>query len=397
MQNGFLKRYGKQILIVLAVLSLVAAAFIGQMGKSTDVDSLLADIIPAGATTKLLAERPDQKNFLFEVSENGNLFGYVTFGQGKGYGGPLLVMVLWSKEGKCLDIQVPEHCDTPSYWSRLESQGFFQQFIGREYSGSFLLGVDIDSVSNTTRSAEGVNNGFLSGLYFMAANVESFSDVDMPDNPIQITWHTIAIVILLLLVVVIRMVPFLARISALRYVCLFIGFIVIGVLIHTPLSLSHLVVYLVGFSPDISTNLYIYVLVFAVLGLALIFGKNFYCFWICPFCAVQEGAHFLGANQIRPVTKRQLLLRHTRYVLLWLVLMVALLMRNPSFAVFEPWSTLFSPKTGVLEGWILVAVVIVIGLFVYNFWCHYICPVGAVMDIVLKVRRWFVGLLKKTV
>ena len=105
----------------------------------------------------------------------------------------------------------------------------------------------------------------------------------------------------------------------------------------------------------------------------------------------------MGANQIRPVTKRQLLLRHTRYVLLWLVLMVALLMRNPSFAVFEPWSTLFSPKTGVLEGWILVAAVIVIGLFVYNFWCHYICPVGAVMDIVLKVRRWFVGLLKKTV
>ena len=396
MQNGFLKRYGKHIFIGLAVLSLVAAAIIGQLGaKKADVEEYLVDILPAGASASLMAERPAEDNYLYEVFEGGSITGYVAFGVGKGFGGPMLVMVLWSTEGVCLDIQVSLHHESKAWYDRLTAD-FFAQFIGKTYNSNFVLGEDVDAVSNATRSSEGVNNGFLDGLYFMVQNVDAFGDVAIPSNPIQITPQVIVLVILLALVFTIRMVPALAKIGALRYLTLFLAFLTIGIFFSAPLSLSNFAVYLVGFSPDISTNFYVYILVFAVVGLILIFGKNFYCYWMCPFCAVQEGAHFLGANQIRPVTKRHLLFRNMRYVVLWLALILVLLMRNPAFAVFEPWGTLFT-LSGDIMNWVLLGLVIAIGLFVYNFWCHYLCPVGATLDIVLKVRRWFVGLLKKTV
>jgi len=58
--------------------------------------------------------------------------------------------------------------------------------------------------------------------------------------------------------------------------------------------------------------------------------------------------------------------------------------------VFEPWNTVFSLQ-GNLSQWILLAATLGIGLFIYNFWCHYLCPVGATMDIVIKIRTWAVS------
>ena len=71
-----------------------------------------------------------------------------------------------------------------------------------------------------------------------------------------------------------------------------------------------------------------------------------------------------------------------------LALLWALLCRAPGVVSFEPWDTLFS-LSGSAEQWLLVAVTLIAALFVYDFFCHYLCPVGAVLDIILKVRRRF--------
>lgn len=399
MQKNFWETRGKHILIILAVLSLIGALIFGQVaGGKTDVHEYLQDIIPEGSTAALIAEEPVQGNYVYRVDLNSELYGYVTFGQGKGFEGTMIIMTLWSADGVVLDIQVPRHVETPSYFIKLEQQGFLQLYVGKFYNSSFILGEDISAVSGATRSSEGIHTGFLNGLHLMASKVSGFTDVVKPDKPI--VWQTapvIGLVILLLLVFAIRMIPVLSKITALRYLTLFGGLIVLGFIASAPLSLANFAAWAVGFVPDISTNIYVYILVFGVAGLAVIFGKNFYCYWICPFNAVQEAAHFLGASKVRPVTKRQLALRNVRYFVLWAVLMIAFIMRNPSFTVFEPWSTLFNWSNGTISTWLLVAATIGTAVFIYNFWCHYLCPVGAVMDVVLNVRKWFVGLFKKTV
>jgi polyferredoxin len=144
----------------------------------------------------------------------------------------------------------------------------------------------------------------------------------------------------------------------------------------------------VGFAPTWQSNLFLYLLVGGLVSLALVFAKNFWCFWICPFVAMQETAHFIGGGRVRPITKRQIRLRNTRYFILWGVLLVVLLMRSPAISTFEPWGTIFSVE-GTPEQWLLVIVTLGVAMFVYDFWCHYLCPVGATMDIILRVRMWF--------
>ncbi|MCL2475110.1 MAG: 4Fe-4S binding protein [Chloroflexi bacterium] len=399
MQKNFWQTRSRHILIILAVLSLVGALIFGQVtGGKTDVYEYLPDIIPAGSTATLIAEEPVQGNYVYRVDLNGDLYGYVTFGEGKGYNGTMVVMTLWSADGVVLDIQVPKQVETPSYYVQLEQQGHFQMYIGKVYNSDFILGNGVDATSGSTRSSEGVNTGFLNGLYLMSDKVPDFAGVAKPDKPI--VWQTvpvIGLVVLLIFVFIIRMIPALSKITVLRYLTLFGGLIVLGFIASAPLSLANFAAWAVGFVPDISTNIYIYILVFSVVGLAVIFGKNFYCYWICPFNAIQEGTHFLGASKVRPVTKRQLALRNVRYFVLWAALMITFIMRNPSFAVFEPWATLFHWDAGTISTWLLVAATIGTSVFIYNFWCHYLCPVGAVMDVVLNIRKWFVGLFRKTV
>ncbi len=43
----------------------------------------------------------------------------------------------------------------------------------------------------------------------------------------------------------------------------------------------------------------------------------------------------------------------------------------------------------------MMAFALLAAMLVYNFWCHFLCPVGAVMDIVLKARKGIIGLWPK--
>jgi polyferredoxin len=65
---------------------------------------------------------------------------------------------------------------------------------------------------------------------------------------------------------------------------------------------------------------------------------------------------------------------------------LVLLLNNPTVSLFEPWNALFSLKGDALQ-WVLVILTLAVAFFNYNFWCYYLCPVGATMDIILKVRR----------
>jgi len=250
-----------------------------------------------------------------------------------------------------------------------------------------MLDEDIDATSGATRSSAGVATGVQAGRQLVS---EQLGDpYPAPEEPINFGTAEIMLLVGLGTVVGFRMLPGLRKRHWLRYFTLLFGFIVLGVWLSSPLSLVNFAIWPVGFAPSWQSNLFLYILVFGLVALAIILAKNFWCFWLCPFVAMQEGAHFIGGSRVRPITKRQLLLRNTRYVILWLVLLIALIMRNPSLSVFEPWTTIFSLE-GNAGQWLLVVVTLGVAMFIYDFWCHYLCPVGATMDIILRVRMWFV-------
>jgi Na+-translocating ferredoxin:NAD+ oxidoreductase RnfG subunit len=387
-QGSFWRLQGKKLLIIGAFVSLLGAWAFGQFTGETDVETYLSEVAPEATGFALISSQAADGQYLFSALSGTTPAGYVTVAQGQGYAGPMTVLVAWTLDGKITNIQVPQHEETPAWYNRLYNFDYFGQYIGREFDDPFTLGEDVNAASGATRSSHGIAEGVYEGRLLLADHLgQPFVG---PSQPIKIGGPEIFFLVGLGLSVLFRMTPALRAKRWPRYIMLVYGLAIFGIFLSAMLSLVNFAIFPIGFAPSPATNPLLYLMVFGVVGLALALGKNFWCFWMCPYCAMQEGAHFLGGGQVRPVSRRQLALRNSRYVILWVVLMLVFITRQPQLAVFEPWNTVFSLE-GNLSQWLLVIATLGIGLFIYDFWCHYLCPVGATMDLVLKVRTWAVN------
>lgn len=393
MLKKFWLRRGTAALIMLAVLSLVGAGVYAQVSYHSDVELYLPQALPEATKFELLRFEPGENGYLYAGDDaNGSPVGYVTITEAQGYGGTMTVVVTWSLEATILALEVPEHYEDMRPWfQRLYDEGFFDQYIGRQYSEPLNLDTDIDAVTRSTVSSRGVAMGVQRGRALVAEQLGF--PYPATSEPVSFGLAEILLLTGLGSVVTLRLVPGLKKFRWARYLTLAFGLVVLGFWFVIPLSLVNFAIWMVGFPPAWQSHLSLYILVFGVVGLAVVLARNFYCFWLCPFSAMQEVMHFLGGGRVTPTSKWQRRLRNTPYFLLWLALFLALLLRNPSMASFEPWQTLFS-LSGTAEQWLLVAVTLVTAMIVKDFWCHYLCPIRAVMDIILKVRRrlkteWF--------
>lgn len=386
-QGSFLKVNGKRLLVSLAVLTLVGAGVYGTLAYETDFEPYLPDALPEASSFELLHSVQAENKHLYVGNSAGSPVGYVTAAEAQGRNGPMMIMVGWSLDGTILTLEVPLQYETKAWYSKLFDKEFFAQFPGRQYSQPLTLDEDIDVVSGATVSCVAVTVGLQLGRELLAEHLGD--PYPQPEETVNFGIGEIMLLVGLGMVVMFRTVPPLRKRHWMRYLTLVFGLFVFGIWLSNPLSLTDFAIFTVGFGPSWQSHLFLYILVVSLVALALVLAKNFWCFWLCPFAAIQEGAHFVGGGRVRPITKRQLLLRNTRYFILWLVLLFVLLGRNPALSVFEPWATIFSLKGSLVE-WLLVVVVVGVAMFIYDFWCHYLCPVGATMDIVLRVRMWFV-------
>ena len=129
----------------------------------------------------------------------------------------------------------------------------------------------------------------------------------------------------------------------------------------------------------------------------VLWGRGFFCGWLCPFGALQEFAHHiglkLGLRQFEPSARWDRRLKALKYVLLaGLVLSVFVVPEMiDSLAEIEPFKTAITVY--FLREWYYVLYAVswlVLGLFLFKGFCRYVCPLGAVMAIggLLRGRDW---------
>ncbi|XUX00045.1 MAG: 4Fe-4S binding protein [Dehalogenimonas sp.] len=389
-----MKRYFSvgRLIFSLAVLSLLAAFFIGRLPKTNDVQSYLPGVFHDSSSFGLKSFQAPN-DYLFEALDSvGNKIGLVTVSQGNGYGGPMTVVMGWTLDGKVISISVPKHNEDKAWWDQLSKYDYFSQYVGRKFDNALTLGQDINAVTGSTVSSNGVSIGVhqaraLVANYFGAPYVA-------PKQTIKFGLPELLVVLGLLLVVLFRTVPPLRTFKWGRALILFLGFAVLGVWLARPLSITNIATWLLGSPPALATSIVLYILVFGVIGMALVSGKNFYCYWLCPFAAVQEVTNKVGRVRLKPTPEWHKRLQYVRYLLLWVVLMLTLIFMNPSLATFEPWGTLFS-QLGTYDQWLLLILTLAFSFVVFNVWCNYACPVGAFMDMVLKIRKGALQLWQK--
>jgi hypothetical protein len=375
----------RAILIVVTVVSLAAAWTYGRLAYDASVERYLASALPQATEFSLLCFDSGEKLCLFEGRSAGDgLIGYVAAVEGRGYGGPMTVVVGWSKEGQILTLSVPKHKEDAPWFRLLENRGFLEQYIGRKDTDALELGKDIDAVSGATVSSYGAAEGVLKARELVAKQLGH----PIPAGSAPAVKLGPAEYLLLLgfgWVLVVRNRRFFAGKKWRRAPSLVFGLLVLGIWLGQPLSLVNFTSWLVGYPPPLHNNVFLYVLVLGVIGLAVALARNFYCFWLCPFAAVQEGARLITGSRIQPDEVCRKRLAGVRYLLLWLALFLAFVFRTPSVTVYEPWTALFTLKGNELQ-WVLVAVTLVGAMLVHNFWCTYLCPVGALLEVVLNVR-----------
>jgi NosR/NirI family nitrous oxide reductase transcriptional regulator len=127
----------------------------------------------------------------------------------------------------------------------------------------------------------------------------------------------------------------------------------------------------------------------------VVWGRATFCGWLCPFGVLQElvglVARFNKIPQRRLPPRLSKLLSRSRYVVLAALLLAAAWM--PSWAVkmveIEPFKTAITVNFQREWPYLVWAVgVLLIGAFVYKFFCRYVCPLGAALTVAGKLRRF---------
>lgn len=127
----------------------------------------------------------------------------------------------------------------------------------------------------------------------------------------------------------------------------------------------------------------------------LFWGRGAYCGWLCPFGALQELLNRVACFFKVPQLKIRFRWHERLWAFKYIFFLILLAISFQSMAMAEMYAEIEPFKTVVLlrfvrgVWFVLYAVFfLVVGLFIYRFFCRYICPLGAALAIPGRVRMF---------
>jgi NosR/NirI family transcriptional regulator, nitrous oxide reductase regulator len=126
-----------------------------------------------------------------------------------------------------------------------------------------------------------------------------------------------------------------------------------------------------------------------------VWGRGTFCGWLCPFGALQElianVTQRLGVKTLRVSSALDARLKRLKYGVLALILLSACVSVSwtDRLVEVEPFKT--SITLNFVRAWPFVAwavATLLLSSFVYKGYCRYLCPLGAGMGLLGRLRRW---------
>ncbi len=186
------------------------------------------------------------------------------------------------------------------------------------------------------------------------------------------------------------------RLDAVHITILALSVIIVGLILKSPPSMTHLYPLLHTFENGFQLDLYlsdpVQFVFWIAIALSLIwFGRGWFCGWICPYGALLELTHRLSRrilpkkyNYNFPPRVHEVL-RKLRYVIFFALIGISLFSVEMAerLTEVEPFKTtwlvgIFSREWYLVLYWFAL---FGIGIFIYRFFCRYLCPLGAAFSI----------------
>jgi len=293
----------------------------------------------------------------------------------RGYAGPIKLLAVISTDGIIKDVRVLKHSETPAYVFTMDE--FIAQFKGKNIADGFRLGKDIDGITRATMTSEAIARSIDTSAKTIGRQVLKL-DIPDPSGDQSKTLSYIPVIIPLILFIV-AIMGALKNNTRLRWLALLGGFIYLGIIKSTMVSVVQLVNVGMGKLPDFVVNPLWYCLGALTLLSSLILGMV-YCGSICPFAGVQEIIFHLGRKlkwkELKFSHKVAGRARYVKFGILFVVVAGSFMIGNSSAANIEPFLTLFTAHA-TQAGWAFLVFILILSAFTFRFWCRFLCPVGA--------------------
>lgn len=371
-------------LTLIAMIFIIAAWIAGGLVENADILSSVKEKMPD------IAKFEELESSTYKIyNAEDTVLGYLSVESAMGYGGPLQIAVAVDQDGKIFDLAVVSSKETPSYIEKVLDTDFLDDIIGKSFTDTYTIGVDIDGISSATYSSNAILEASKMGDRYVAAKILGF-DVPEKESPnLQFGGAEIVLILLFVIGYFAHKKTFKFKKIA-RWGTMLVGLFVLGFFYNKPFTLSMINQLLLGYFPPLHSHLYWYLLLFGVFFVFTVDNKNPYCQWFCPFGAAQECMGLVGGAKHRSVGKFKNIFKWSLRIITLFAIIMALLLRNPGVTSYEIFGTLFK-LTGSNFQFAILGIILVASMFIKRPWCTYLCPLGPVTDHFSHLRSLVIG------
>ena len=379
------KSYRKidRILAVIALGTILIAWFVGFSKTEADLIPFLKQVLPEADRFEPLTGR---SYAAWKGQTDEQLIGYGAIGTGSGYGGDMHVAVGVDTEGTVVSLAIVEQKETFSFFRRVLRGNLLKSLLGKTCADRFTLGEDVDVITGATYTSRALVDAVRQASRNVAVKNLGFSVPPEPVSKIKFGFPE-AVLIVLFTIGLVRNIRSFKYIKIVRWISMLTGLAVLGFIYNRPFTVVYINKLLLGFWPEWQTHLYWYLLIGGILFFFIIDNKNSYCEWFCPFGAAQECFGIIGGAKVRAPDRFHYTLRWVQRGLAWLVIVLALLFRNPGISSYEVFGTLFK-LIGSNYQFALLGIVMLAALFFKRPWCSYLCSLRPVTEFIRLIRNW---------
>ena len=313
---------------------------------------------------------------VFNVSDaSGKMLGRVLYAKPDetsvaGFGGNLRVVVGISPDGKIAGIELGENYESYGFIERVRETGFFEKWNGLSIEEAAKA--DVDTISGATMSTTAIKS-------MVALNLSKYSGMEIAANQQDSTalWLKIAVFVILAYSIFAFFFP--QKTAKFRILHIVLLVLILGFIGGSALSFESFKNWI------ISGNIALVpiVILASALLIPIIFGKNFYCNFVCPFGAFQElmGRIPLPKKSFPPKFMKGVSVFKVVLLIAIYVLMIFKVIED--FTVFEPFSA-FKFEVASIPSLIIAAVFLIVSLFISRPWCRFFCPTGTLINMFAK-------------